>query len=244
MHSLISKAGGIVLIYVMSDIHGEYQKYMQMLEQIAFTKEDTLYVLGDVVDRGEYGLKILRDMMLRSNVIPILGNHEFMAANCLTWLKREITEENLPTIDHDRLQGLSEWMDVGGMTTIREFKTMTKEEQDDVLAYLLEFSLYEEVSVNEKRYILVHGGLGNFDPAKELSTYTLDEFIWERPDYTKAYFSDLYTYVISGHTPTLYITGKATIVHAHQHIVIDCGAHLPTGRLACLCLDTMKEFYV
>ena len=107
------------MIYVMSDIHGEYRKYMQMLEQIAFTKEDTLYVLGDVVDRGEYGLKILRDMMLRSNVIPILGNHEFMAANCLTWLKREITEENLPTIDHDRLQGLSEWMDVGGMTTIR-----------------------------------------------------------------------------------------------------------------------------
>ena len=66
------------MIYVMSDIHGEYRKYIQMLEQIAFTKEDTLYVLGDVVDRGEYGLKILRDMMLRSNVIPILGNHEFM----------------------------------------------------------------------------------------------------------------------------------------------------------------------
>ena len=37
--------------YVMSDIHGEYEKYCRMLEKIALSEEDTLYILGDVVDR-------------------------------------------------------------------------------------------------------------------------------------------------------------------------------------------------
>ena len=37
------------MTYVMSDIHGEYDKYRKMLEQIDFCDEDTLYVLGDVV---------------------------------------------------------------------------------------------------------------------------------------------------------------------------------------------------
>lgn len=61
------------MIYAMSDLHGCYEKYIQMVEKIRFKSEDTLYVLGDVVDRGEDGIKILLDMMQRSNVIPLLG---------------------------------------------------------------------------------------------------------------------------------------------------------------------------
>ena len=53
------------MIYVMSDLHGCYDKYMQMLEKIKFNNEDTLYVLGDIVDRGDDGIKILLDMMKR-----------------------------------------------------------------------------------------------------------------------------------------------------------------------------------
>ena len=36
-----------------------------MLSLIEFTLRDTLYVLGDVIDRGPDGIKILQDMMLR-----------------------------------------------------------------------------------------------------------------------------------------------------------------------------------
>mgnify|MGYP001147603007 CR=1 FL=1 len=39
------------MIYVMSDIHGEYDKFKEVLKQINLQKEDLLYVLGDVVDR-------------------------------------------------------------------------------------------------------------------------------------------------------------------------------------------------
>ena len=62
------------MTYVISDIHGCYEKYRSMLEIIEFTGDDTLYVLGDVLDRGPDGFKILLDMAARPNVIGLLGN--------------------------------------------------------------------------------------------------------------------------------------------------------------------------
>ena len=38
------------MIYVMSDLHGCYDKYERMLKKISFSKDDILYILGDVVD--------------------------------------------------------------------------------------------------------------------------------------------------------------------------------------------------
>ena len=45
--------GGTIVIYVLSDIHGMYDKYQQMLAKIDLKPEDTLYILGDVIDRGK-----------------------------------------------------------------------------------------------------------------------------------------------------------------------------------------------
>lgn len=71
------------MIYVCSDIHGHYGLYLALLERLSLKPSDTLYILGDVIDRGPDGIKILQDMMKRPNVVPILGNHEFTAAVCL-----------------------------------------------------------------------------------------------------------------------------------------------------------------
>ena len=49
--------GRILMIYVMSDLHGCYDKYISMINKIGLCSEDTLYVLGDVVDRGPNGIK-------------------------------------------------------------------------------------------------------------------------------------------------------------------------------------------
>ena len=45
--------------YVISDIHGQYKAYKKMLREIDFKPEDTLYVLGDAIDRGPNGIKVL-----------------------------------------------------------------------------------------------------------------------------------------------------------------------------------------
>lgn len=71
------------MTYVISDIHGEYEKYIDILNQIEFSDEDVLYILGDIVDRGGSPVKILLDIMERPNVFPIMGNHDLMALDIL-----------------------------------------------------------------------------------------------------------------------------------------------------------------
>ncbi len=59
--------------YAISDIHGEYNQFMQLLEKIRFSDSDTLYVIGDTIDRGPQPIKVLQFMMEQPNIIPIVG---------------------------------------------------------------------------------------------------------------------------------------------------------------------------
>lgn len=38
--------------YLMSDIHGEADRFHAMLEMIGFSEDDVLIIIGDVIDRG------------------------------------------------------------------------------------------------------------------------------------------------------------------------------------------------
>ena len=76
--------------YVISDPHGRYDLYKKMLERIGFSDGDTLYILGDFVDRSKGGLKILLDVSNRDNVIGIIGNHDYIASNVLRSLSRQL----------------------------------------------------------------------------------------------------------------------------------------------------------
>ena len=85
--------------YAVSDIHGCYDKYVELLRRLDLRPTDTLYVLGDMIDRGPDGLKILLDISLRPNIIPFLGNHEYAALTCLPWLMEELTEARQDVLD-------------------------------------------------------------------------------------------------------------------------------------------------
>ena len=135
------------MTYVMSDIHGDYRRYLQMLELIGFSDEDELYVLGDVIDRGEEPLKVLLDMSMRPNVFPVMGNHELMAAWILRRLCVEVTEDNYAAqIDGELLEALSLWRLDGGDTTLAAFEKLDAEDREEILAYLEEFTPYEELT--------------------------------------------------------------------------------------------------
>ena len=72
--------------YVMSDIHGQYEAFMRMLKKIDFKDEDTLYLLGDAIDRGNDGIKILKTVMKMPNVKMFLGNHELLMMEAAPFL--------------------------------------------------------------------------------------------------------------------------------------------------------------
>ena len=128
------------MIYVMSDIHGMYDKYIEMLELINLREHDSLYILGDIVDRGLHPMKILQNMMKRPNVFGIFGNHELMMAECFNIITQEITNELLDNFDEEALIKLSDWMNNGAFQTIQELKKLSEEERKDIIEYLMEFT--------------------------------------------------------------------------------------------------------
>lgn len=231
------------MIYCISDIHGNYEAYQDILHQINFMEADTLYVLGDVIDRGQNSLKILFDMMFRPNVIPIIGNHEYMGLQCLRFLSSEITEGSIRQLDEGIIQGLLEWQNVGGQATIDEFHRLSKEEKEAIIEYLEEFSSLEEVSVAGNDYILVHAGLKNFSPKRALREYALHELVFQSPPSEEMRYPD--KYIVFGHVPTRNLPGNSKpdyIYRAYNCIGIDCGCGYG-GQLGCICLDTGEEYY-
>lgn len=232
------------MVYVISDIHGEYDKFLELLDKIKLKETDTLYVLGDVLDRGPHPIKTLRKLMDMPNVICMVGNHELMALECLELLMKEITDMSIEELDEDMLENLVTWQYNGSKSTIDEFNQLDAKAKQEVIEFIKDFVVYEEVSVNDKDYLLVHAGLGNYSPEKEIEDYSLHELLWMRADYDVQYFE--HTYVVTGHTPTQTIEGNphpGYIYQSNHHIAIDCGAHYPGGRLAALCLDTGEAYY-
>ena len=225
------------MTYAMSDLHGRYDKYAQMLEKISFGEGDTLYILGDVIDRGPDGIRILLDMMGRKNVIPIIGNHESLALSSLKHIRDGVPERVLLPTKAYRL-----WMLSDGEVTATAFLALPKETQTSLVEYIERFSVYEEITVDGRRFHLSHT-LPDYRPGLDIHDVTLQEFIWGEPDYETAYAPDML--FVTGHTPTHVIAPayKGRIWRGNNHIVIDCAAAFG-GRLGCICLETMKEFYI
>ena len=235
------------MVYAMSDIHGCYRKYMDMLSEISFSSDDTLYVIGDVLDRGPEPMKVLHDMSIRANVLPLLGNHEHIAYSVLSRLLFELTDENIKT--HfgadlmDFYERLGYWTAIGGETTLLEFAKLPIAEREYMLEYLSEFSLYETVKAGGKRYILTHAGLPEGAALENLDSFDAYDFVMAETDYDRQYFDDVY--LVTGHIPTLAIDKQynGRILRKNNNIAIDGGAVFG-GMLACICLDTGEEFYV
>ena len=81
------------MIYVMSDIHGNLERFESIMRQINLKEEDTLYILGDVIDRYPYGIKLLRKIMKMPNVKMLLGNHEYMMMQAIGHCKDAADEK-------------------------------------------------------------------------------------------------------------------------------------------------------
>ncbi|MBE6041449.1 MAG: serine/threonine protein phosphatase [Clostridiales bacterium] len=230
--------------YVLSDIHGQYDLFTELLEKIQLKKTDTLYILGDALDRGPHPIRTLRKIMDMPNAVFLAGNHEQMAGECLQLLMTEITPETLLNLDRYTMESIINWRFNGSSTTIAEFSKLCMADRQAVLDFISEAPLYKELQVGDTKYLMVHAGLGNYDYDKPIEDYTEEELLWSRADYNTCYYDDVY--VVTGHTPTQAIAENPDpgyIFRKNNHIAIDCGAYLPSGRLAAICLDTGEEYY-
>ncbi len=229
--------------YVLSDIHGNERRFDSLMQQIDLQPQDTLYVLGDVIDRHPWGLRILRRLMAMPNVKMILGNHEYMMLRAL----------GHPVDEHvDDGTALPHWYRNGGNVTHRHWKFLRKSVRREIIEYLTALPVNLEVEVNGQRYKLAHAAPEelwaiNEDPVYPTSTHfcVLKRLTPEDPlhgDFT----------LIFGHTPTRNFRdiSPMEVWHGENRIGIDCGCAYPEfgpdshyGRLACLRLEDGKVFY-
>jgi len=190
------------MIYVTSDIHGKFDCLKKLLNAAEFGEDDWLWIIGDVIDRNaDGGVRILKWLLGQPNVQLILGNHESMLLSN-RWLFEEVKEDNIEKVSEDSLSFLSLWMSNGGEVTLDALGKESAETRQDILDYLYDCPLYEDITVNGQRYILVHGGLGGFEKGRELDDYTPEELLWTRLSLDTEYSPSEFV-VIVGHTPTI-----------------------------------------
>ena len=225
--------------YVLSDIHGNERRFRSVLEQIELKETDTLYVLGDVIDRYPWGLRILRQLMAMPNAKLILGNHEYMMLRALGHPVDRNTDDGT---------ALPHWYRNGGGVTHRHWKFLRKTVRQEIIDYLTALPLNRDIEVAEKRYKLVHAAPVELWETNEDRRYlTPTHFaVWRRLE-ADAPLPDGYT-LIFGHTPTCHFREGAPmeVWYGENRIGIDCGCGYPgtgLGRLACLRLEDGAVFY-
>ena len=224
--------------YVMSDLHGQGNLFRAMLAKIAFSRADTLYILGDVVDRGPDGIALLRQIMDAPNMHLLLGNHEHMM---LRYLSPDVTEQEIRRWDRN-----------GNVPTLEGWWRLSSMQQAKLRAYLTSLPVQRRLTVGQRDFFLVHGFPGETD----------FECVWGRP-MPEAPNPIEGTTLIIGHTPVPYMLAEReavpalvedmavrglhpTIFHGPNFIDVDCGCSFPDPikTLGCLRLEDMAEFYV
>ncbi len=224
--------------YVMSDLHGEADRFHAMLEKIRFSREDVLYVLGDVVDRGPDGIGLLREIIGMPNAVMLLGNHEYMMHQ---YMSPDATEKDI-----------RRWNRNGNAPTLASFLRLDAGEQRKLLSDLQTLPTHLKVKVNGKAFYLVHGFPGE----------NVHDEVWNRPNLkTPNPIPDCR--LIIGHTPVLELIENEfeqnqfamemeargehlRMTHTPGFIDIDCGCgyDIPIKALACIRLEDLAEFYV
>ncbi len=228
-------------VYVVSDLHGEYQTLLKLLEKILFSPSDTLYIIGDVVDRGKEGVKILEYAMNTPNIVMMLGNHEHM---CMDFFS-ELPDQKV----------VRRWNRNSNFYTLAGFDEVGEERKRKLLDYIRSLPSELHITVDGKKFALIHGFTGKTDFDR----------VWNRPEIgEKPDLPDDETLII-GHTPVgeyvcpgdsledLYVYSRKLteagdhfrILHAKHFIDIDCnvGYGLSAARMACLRLNDGMEFY-
>ena len=258
--------------FVLSDIHGYYNTFLKMLEKIRFSDDDFMYVIGDVIDRGDQGIAIIKDLMQRKNVEMFLGNHELMMLNAIDYQRRKrqgLVQED-PFDDHLTPYELWTHPANGGGQTFEDFYKMSQEEQDEMENFLRNLRLIKRVKVEGHSFHLSHSYSVGYRFGKELffkdvTPKAAERIVWDslfeqdgdpfvEPEvYTFGYKSD--TYVV-GHIFTQRLNhvdekGRGKIYkkkkfRGYRVIDLDCGMALNdrSSRLGCMILETGEEFYV
>jgi serine/threonine protein phosphatase 1 len=168
-------------IFAIGDIHGCINTFQKLLDEIRLRKSDTIYCIGDYIDRGPDSkgvIDLILDLRKRGYRIRTLrGNHEQL-----------MIESVMGKEDFDH------WYSNGGESTLKSFGVASFKEMKPEYKTFFKHTRYYFASGT---YIFVHAGL-NFGPEDLFEDR--DAMLWIR-NFTidKRKLGD--RIIIHGHTP-------------------------------------------
>lgn len=205
--------------FVCSDLHGQYETYKAITKRLK--NKDKLYILGDVIDRGPGGIKILQDIMRRKSrgqVEFLVGNHELMMIQSLI-LNDEQARKNW------------EQRNAGDITR-KAFEGLSTDEQSKIKNFLLDSCLYKNINIDSQQVHLTHAKAIQDENSSQSKTVRemisdgkldlMAETLWFRGKdaISSKKISRPGSLTIIGHTPT----ESKMIEYKDGYIDIDCGA--------------------
>lgn len=204
---------------VVPDIHGCYASFSNLLDAIALTKDDQLFLLGDYIDRGPQSArvieKIIRLQRLGYQIHPLRGNHEQMLLETYFEAPKRLYE-------HLMLQQAIDLLDDSQRLSY------------DILYFLLCLPFFIELDCA----ILVHGGI---DPNERSPFEAFDKLLWTRDNRgVEPVLKG--KKLIHGHTPRLLFQIREAIEKNAPIINLDNGCVFTdssgeTGNLLCYDID-------
>lgn len=224
------------MTYFVSDVHGQYELFIKLLEKIGFSDKDEMYILGDMIDKGKSSVRLLKYVMGKPNIHCIMGNHE----HSLVYEYHSIMEDS-PT-DFSRVLAMLQ----------NHFEPDDEPLTFEVLDWLECLPYY----IEGEDFIAVHAGVpadeenNLIDPAEALP----EQLIYDRSFKERGHIPKGKKCVIFGHTPTVYICGKPIILaykkkgSAGNNIGDYCKIHIDTDTwgskvLGCLCKEKLTVTY-
>ena len=131
-------------IYVTSDAHGHVRALDEALSKISLTSDDTLYVLGDMIDRGPDPVGVIKLVRSLPNAHVLKGNHEQIMLDAI--------------IGQDPLDAET-WDINGGWTTREQLNDMEFDAYEELVRWMAALPLYAVAETEERPYLLVHAGI-------------------------------------------------------------------------------------
>ncbi len=192
------------------DVHGHYDSLVALLEAIAPGKEDNVYFLGDLIDRGPKSAEVV-ELVIKNNYHCLRGNHEDMLLDVVG------------NGQQMSMEGFQAWLYSGGYATISSYGNSIPQNHVDWMRSLPYYLDLGDIW-------LVHAGL---NPRLSLEEQTPDQFCWIRDDFhsiEKPYFED--KLIVTGHTITFTIPGvePGYLAAGPGWLDIETGAYHPNSN--------------
>lgn len=260
-------------VYVVGDIHGCFDDWMQLKNKIEAQDKHARFVLvGDIIDRGPNSIDMLRWAMKHVTKFGkyqmVLGNHEYEK---YFWLESFFQAKK----ENQKLEIKDFRPDNYDFQNCIVQANISIEELINIRDWIESLEIYKEITVNtefgrRQRYLIVHGGLeynmiGRDKGKVVLDKYLIplsglrrihsritDKIVWERNYHGYYGLEDLI--IVNGHTPTAVMDALCRGAvpgrpwYLPNNIDIDTGAVFRHyGERFCnLCairLQDLKEFY-